>query len=246
MLRKIVVPGEKIVEEESEDSEGTDSASSSAKSSPANTRKACSRTLPPDRPPSPSPESSPLHTRSYGKARKMKDGGRFYKDFKCEGVVYLPGDINGLARKLQLLAADFFAGNTTVRTELVHVLDALLRLKQVEYTNIVYKSRRITARRYQYIYIRSGSVSTIGSPLARYATKAMLFTAAKTALRGSLDATKRAVPHLIAHKLVSTIANAAKKRNRLDINVKHSQEHQSKKALVDTGPDVNGSGIVSD
>ena len=27
--------------------------------------------------------------------------------------MYLPGDINGLARKLQLLAAEFFAGNTT-------------------------------------------------------------------------------------------------------------------------------------
>ena len=41
--------------------------------------------------------------------------------------------------KLQLLAAEFFAGNTTVRNELVHVLDALLRLKDLtrkDYTNI--------------------------------------------------------------------------------------------------------------
>ena len=54
-------------------------------------------------------------------------------------MVYLPGDINGLAKKLQLSAAEFFAGNITVRNELVHVLDALLRLKQLtrkEYTNI--------------------------------------------------------------------------------------------------------------
>ena len=58
--------------------------------------------------------------------------------------------------------------------------------------------------------------------------------AAKTALRDSLDAAKRAVPHLIAHKVISTIANAAKKRKRVDINVKHSQEPQSKKASVDT------------
>ena len=53
--------------------------------------------------------------------------------------MYLPGDINGLAKKLQLLAEEFFAGNTTVRNELVHALDALLRLKQLthkEYTNI--------------------------------------------------------------------------------------------------------------
>ena len=53
--------------------------------------------------------------------------------------MYLPGDINGLAKKLQLFAAEFFEGNTTVRNELVHVLDALLRLKQLtrkEHTNI--------------------------------------------------------------------------------------------------------------
>ena len=70
---------------------------------------------------------------------KTKDRGAFYKGYKGERVVYLPGDINGPASKLQLIAAEFFAGNTTVRNESVHVLDALLRLKQVtrkEYTNI--------------------------------------------------------------------------------------------------------------
>ena len=53
--------------------------------------------------------------------------------------MYLPADINGLAKKLHLLAAEFFAGNTTVRNELVHVLDALVRLKQFtckEYADI--------------------------------------------------------------------------------------------------------------
>ena len=83
--------------------------------------------------------TSPAHTRSYGKSRKTKLRGAFYKGYKGEGVVYLPVDINGLAKKLQLLAAEFFAGNTTVRNELVHVLDALLRLKQLtrkEYTNV--------------------------------------------------------------------------------------------------------------
>ena len=97
---------------------------------------------------------------------------------------------------------------------------------------IVYKSRRFAVRRYQ--YGGSGIVSTIGSLLARYATKAMLATAAKTALRGSLNAAKRAVPHLIAHNVVSTIANAAKKLKRVDINVNHSHEPPSKKVLVDT------------
>ena len=93
----------------------------------------------------------------------------------------------------------------------------------------------------------SGIVSTIGSLLARYATKAK---SQKAALKGSLKAAKRAATHLIAHKVVSTIADAAKKRKRVDINVKHSQVPQSKKALVDTGPDINalidGSGIVLD
>ena len=78
----------------------------------------------------------------------------------------------------------------------------------------------------------------------------MLTTAAKAVLKGSLKAAKRAVPHLITHKVVSTVADAAKKQKSIDINVKSSQEPQSKKAFVDTGPDINtltdGSGIVLD
>ena len=53
--------------------------------------------------------------------------------------MHLPGKIKGLTDKLLLLSAEFFTGNTTVRNELVHVLDALLRLKQLtrrEYTDI--------------------------------------------------------------------------------------------------------------
>ena len=83
---------------------------------------------------SPDIRPSPAHTRSYGKSKKTKDREPFYKDYKGEGVVYLPGDINGL------LAAEFFAGNTTIRNELVKAFDALLRLKQLtrkEYTNII-------------------------------------------------------------------------------------------------------------
>ena len=60
-------------------------------------------------------------------------------------------------------------------------------------------------------------------------------TAAKTAMRGTLDASKRAVPHLVAHKVASTVADAAKKRKRVDIDAKRSQEPKSKKAFVDTG-----------
>ena len=53
--------------------------------------------------------------------------------------MYLSGDISGLTKKLPLLSAEFFADNTTVRNELVNVLDALLRLKQLtrkEYADI--------------------------------------------------------------------------------------------------------------
>ena len=76
----------------------------------------------------------------------------------------------------------------------------------------------------------------------------MLSTAAKAALRGSLGEAKRAVPHLLAHKLVTTMA---RKRKRLEKAVAGSQEPQSKKVSVDTGGiDINalidGSGIVSD
>ena len=87
--------------------------------------------LSPDIPP------SPAHAYSHGKPKKMRDREPFYKGYKGEGVVYLPGDINRLVRKLQLLAAELFAGNTTVRNGLVHALDALLRLKQLKQLKII-------------------------------------------------------------------------------------------------------------
>ena len=55
------------------------------------------------------------------------------------GVGYHPGDMSGLSKKLELLSVEFLAGNTTVRNELVYVLDALLWLKKLtkkEYTEI--------------------------------------------------------------------------------------------------------------
>ena len=86
---------------------------------------------------------------------------------------------------------------------------------------IVY--RRFAVRRYE--YRRSVIVDALGSLLVRYATNAMMATAAKAALRGSLDAAKRAVPHLLAHKLITTIA---RKRKRLEKSVAGSQEPQSR------------------
>ena len=224
LLKKIVMPGERIAEGGSEDTDDeSDTASvgdteSSDITSPDSTLKA-----------SDVPSSSdygippPARTRDYGKAKKTKKREPFYRGYEGRGVVYLPGDINGLTKKLHLLAAEFLAGNTTVRNELVHVLDALLRLKQLTcryYRSfrgiimIVYNSRCFTVRRYK--YEGSGIVSTIGSLLARYATKAMLTRAAKTAMRGSLDAAKRVVPHLIAHKVAGTITDAVKKQERVD------------------------------
>ena len=96
MLRKMVVPGEKIVEEESEEGEDTDTSSSSIGDSFI--RKLSSEM--PSLHKSWSEPPSPAYTRSYRKARKTKDRDPFYKGYKGEGVVYLPEDINGLAKKL--------------------------------------------------------------------------------------------------------------------------------------------------
>ena len=60
---------------------------------------------------------------------------------------------------------------------------------------IVYEGRRFAVRRYE--NGGSGIVDMIESLLARYATKAMFTTAAKTALRGTLDAAKKAIPHVV-------------------------------------------------
>ena len=79
----------------------------------------------------------------------------------------------------------------------------------------------------------------------------MLTTSSKTAVRCTLNIAKKAVSHLIARKVVSTIAAAGKKRKRVDIDMKHSQEPQLMKACLDTGGiDINllidRSGIVLD
>ena len=94
MFRKMVIPGERIAEEgESEDTDNTDIVPDTASIGDIGESSDIS-----------SPGIlSPVHTRSYGKAKKTKkDREPFYKRY---GVVYLPGDINGLAKKLHLLAA---------------------------------------------------------------------------------------------------------------------------------------------
>ena len=66
-LRKMIVPGENIVEKESEESEDTDSASTG---DIGESLSSDSNMLSP---------ASPAHTRSYGKAKNTKDREPFYK-----------------------------------------------------------------------------------------------------------------------------------------------------------------------
>ena len=57
----------------------------------------------------------------------------------ASGIQFLPGDIKGLETKLNLLLAEFRAGNTSTRNQIVFILDELLRRKQMsrkEYTEI--------------------------------------------------------------------------------------------------------------
>ena len=56
-----------------------------------------------------------------------------------EGIHFLPSSIKALFEKLKLLVAEFIAGNTTTRNEIVAVLDQLRAEKQItekEYTTI--------------------------------------------------------------------------------------------------------------
>ena len=121
MLGGMAIPGDIVGEEEEEGvTEGVNSH--------------VYRTPPPDFVFASDPSLPPFiggKTRKSRKTRKV-----FYKGY---GVVYRPGDIKGLTDKLHLLSAEFFAGNTTVRNELVDVLGALMRLKQLtrrEYADI--------------------------------------------------------------------------------------------------------------
>ena len=53
-----------------------------------------------------------------------------FDEAKGDGI-FLPGDIKGLKTKLNLLLAEFRAGNTTTRNEIVFILDELRRRKQM-------------------------------------------------------------------------------------------------------------------
>ena len=104
MLNKMVIPGERIAELESEDTDDTDSVEPYPDIASIGDIGESPGVLSSDSGTSSSSPSIPssLHTRSYGKARKTKkDRSPFYKGYG----VYLPGDINGLTKKLHLLSA---------------------------------------------------------------------------------------------------------------------------------------------
>ena len=59
---------------------------------------------------------------------------------KGTGIVFLPGEINGLIEQLHLLLAEFRAGNkSATRNQIVAILDQLLKRKyltQDEYNGV--------------------------------------------------------------------------------------------------------------
>ena len=106
---------------------------------------------------------------------------------------------------------------------------------------IVYRSRH-AARKYR----RGGAgiVSSLGAMVAKYATRAMLTSSAKSALKGTLKTATAAIPAIIGHKVATTM------KRKKDINKISSGEPNSKKAVVCTTLNINalidGSGIVLD
>ena len=70
------------------------------------------------------------------KAKMLKS---FLEEGEGSGIQFLPGDIRGLSTKLNLLLAEFHAGNTSTRNEIVSILDELKKRKKItreEYNDI--------------------------------------------------------------------------------------------------------------
>ena len=136
VAQDMVIPTERIAEEPDDTTSSVEDPESSSISNMYPSAQTCSRSVLPSPTYTRTLPPSPASTRFHGKAKKTMDREPPYNGF---GVVYLPGDINVLTKKLHLLAAEFFAGYATARNELVHVLGALLRLKQLtrkEYADI--------------------------------------------------------------------------------------------------------------
>ena len=78
MFREMAIPGERIAEVESEDTDGTDSVESYPDIASIGDIGESSDTSSPGTPGIP---PSPVHTRSHGKIKKTKDRGPFYKGY---------------------------------------------------------------------------------------------------------------------------------------------------------------------
>ena len=95
---------------------------------------------------------------------------------------------------------------------------------------IVYRSRYAVRR-----YRRGGAgiVFSIGAMVAKYATRAMLTSAAKSALQVTLKTAQAALPAMIGHKIMTSIKwkNTISKSSR-------SEEPHSKKAAIGTTPNI--------
>ena len=107
---------------------------------------------------------------------------------------------------------------------------------------IVYRSR-YAVRRYR--QGGAGIVSSLGAMVAKYARRAMLASAAKSALKGTLKTAQVTLPAMIGHKIMTTL-----KREKAINKSSHSEEPHSNKADVGTTPNINalidGAGIVLD
>lgn len=71
--------------------------------------------------------------------KKDDDDEEVEEEVKGTGIQFLPSTIKGLFDKLKVLAAEFIAGNTATKNELIAVLDQLRKRKSItekEYTTI--------------------------------------------------------------------------------------------------------------
>ena len=78
--------------------------------------------------------SSPMTTKKYKIFLEQIKSGRMVTENTIKegtGVQFLPSSKDELIQKLHLLLAEFYAGNTTTRSELVALLDCLLEKKYI-------------------------------------------------------------------------------------------------------------------
>ena len=166
-----------------------------------------------------------------------------------EGIQYLPVlvDIKGLTMKLNLLLAEFAAGNTSsTRKEIVYILDELLRRKKIsraEYRDInsikmlVGKSRG-DCLLWRILYIRwtsrkilssglknaknTGVRSAIAQKVADAVVNGVAMSATQKAVEGAvIEAINKVKPHVLGrkkHHICQQLQLPTRRRQRLKLN----------------------------